>query len=111
MYKHGDIVLGDFPFVNRVGSKVRPALVISNITLNQVDEIFLLPITGTDFNDGLGFHIYKEGLDYPLAKPSYVRLNYILTLDKHLIIRKINKLNNVLLEQIIDSFSELIEII
>ena len=111
MYKQGDIVLVDFPFSNRGGSKIRPALVISNGILNKVDEIFLLPITGTDFNDGLGFNIYKEGLDYPLAKPSYVRVNNILTLDKHLIVRKINRLNNVLLEQIIDSFSEVIEII
>lgn len=76
-----------------------------------MDEILLLPITGTDFNDGLGILIYKDGLEYPLPKPSYIRINKILSLDNHLIIRKINRLNNALLEIIIDSFSELIEII
>lgn len=40
MYKQGDIVLVDFPFSDGGGSKIRPSLVISNITLNQVDEYY-----------------------------------------------------------------------
>ena len=111
MFKQGDIVLVEFPFSDGRGSKIRPALVISNVSINHVDEIFLLPITGTDFNDGLGFRIYQSELDAPMPKPSFIRINKIISLDNYLVIRRINRLKIAYLEQVIDSFTELIEIL
>ena len=111
MFKQGDIVLVEFPFSDGEGNKIRPALVISNTSINHVDELILLPITGTDFNDGLGFRIYQNEVDAPMPKPSFIRMNKVASLDNRLIIRKINRLKISYLEQVIDSFIELIEII
>ena len=36
MFKQGDIVLVEFPFSDGEGNKIRPALVISNISINHV---------------------------------------------------------------------------
>lgn len=111
MYKQGDIVLVEFPYSDGAGNKVRPALVISNILISHVNEIILLPITGSDFNDGFGFSIYQNEVDTPMHKPSFIRMNKVASLDNRLIIRRINHLKIAYLEQVIDSFSELIEII
>ena len=110
MFKQGDIVLVEFPFSDGEGNKIRPALVISNKSINHVDELILLPITGTDFNDGLGFRIYQNEVNSPIPKPSFIRINKVASVDNHLIIRKINRLKIAYLEQLIDSFTELIEI-
>ena len=46
-----------------------------------------------------------------MPKPSFIRMNKVATLHNRLIIRKINRLKISYLEQVIDSFTELIEII
>ena len=109
-YQQGDIVLIDFPFSDGSGSKVRPVIIISNKSLRGTQEIFFLPITGTNFNDNFGFEINDYSLLVPLPKPSYIRVNKILALDKRLIIRKINQLKHPFLIQLVEKLISLIQV-
>jgi mRNA interferase MazF len=45
-FSRGDIVLVDYPFSDRTGSKVRPALVVQNDTLNsRITDTILVSIS------------------------------------------------------------------
>ncbi len=41
----GDVVLVDYPFTDRTGSKVRPTLVVSTDELHQSDDAIIAAIT------------------------------------------------------------------
>lgn len=44
-YNQGDIVVVDFPFTDASQTKKRPALVLSNHTVNQTGDYLLVMIT------------------------------------------------------------------
>lgn len=58
-YSQGEIIWIDFKYTDETGEKVRPALVISNSALENMDEVIMLKITKTKRTDGF---------DYPLQE-------------------------------------------
>jgi len=109
-YRQRDIVLIEVPFAEGKGSKIRPVLIISNSKLYDVSEFVFLPLTGTSFKDVLEFALKDNMVIADFPKPSYVRINKIASLDKRLIVRKVNELNPQYFEIVIRKLSKIFEI-
>jgi mRNA interferase MazF len=87
-YQPGEVLLLSFPFVDAVGSKRRPALVL----LDTGDEDIIVAritsqIAPTDFDVELA-----EWKQAGLLLRSYVRVHKVATLEKRLVERKLGKL-------------------
>jgi mRNA interferase MazF len=75
-YKRGDIVWVKFPFSDASSGKLRPALIISNDTVNITGDFLLMQITTRLRADTLSLIFRKE--DYtkdPLLKQSELRMH------------------------------------
>ena len=93
-YNFGDIVLVDFPFSSNVGTKKRPAVVISKIEFNKTKEdIVLLAITSKVDNLTIGEALLKDWKEAGLVKPSAFK-SVIFTVEKEFIDKAIGKLTN-----------------
>jgi mRNA interferase MazF len=86
--ERGDIVWVKFPFSDASSLKLRPALIISNNTVNATGDYLCMQITTRLRNDHLSLTIlnnnYKE---VPLLKLSELRLHKILLFIKALLIK------------------------
>ena len=90
-----------FPFTDLSGSKMRPALVLSDlrgndmilcqITSKPTDDLFALFIKSEDFVSG------------SLPKGSFIRPSRIFTAEKTIILRKAGTITPELLDKVIDS--------
>ena len=56
-YNQGDIVLVPFPLTDLSSSKVRPAIVVSGVDVNNTDDVILAAITTNLRNDDFSFPI------------------------------------------------------
>jgi mRNA interferase MazF len=90
--RQGDIIITNFPFTSLKGSKIRPALIISNGEFNRGVDVILLGIFGTK-------SIYSQEIKQKelalghLNKTSYIRFSNLFTLEKDLILKKIGALS------------------
>lgn len=66
MYKQGDIVKVPFLFSDDRGSKPRPAVIISNINVNNTNDVIMAQITAKPRKDNFSFHLNPEGLEINL---------------------------------------------
>lgn len=80
--RRGDIVLVDFPYSDRTGSKVRPALVV------QADVQLDIDITA------------EHGPQTGLRLPSVVQCENLITYDQALIVRTLGRLPSAAAQQI-----------
>ncbi len=107
-YKRRDVVILPFPFVTLAGTKqkARPALVISDHSIERrFDDVILLGITSQRITDikETEFLIQDNSREFKasgLAKTSVVRCEYIMTLPKKMISRKLGRVSNVLMVEI-----------
>jgi len=103
----GDIVLVDYPFSDRTGSKVRPALVVQADTLNRriADTILASISRSTHRASATQLFIDISTLDGSgtgLRQDSMIQCENLLTFDQRLVINKIGRLSAPLLERIAD---------
>jgi mRNA interferase MazF len=99
----GDIVLVDYPFSDRTGSKVRPALVVQSDTLNhQITDAILASISRSTHRASptqLFIDISTpDGGRTGLRQNSMIQCENLLTYDQRLLIAKIGQLSSSLLE-------------
>ena len=92
----GDVVLVDYPYTDRTGSKVRPCIVVQNDTDNQRldDTIVVLLTSKTRFTPGSPTEILitadsPAGRQAGLIFDSAVQGHNMLTIDRSFIRRKI----------------------
>lgn len=104
-FLRGDVVRVDWPYSDRTGSKVRPALVVQADSLNGlIADTVLLLISRTHRALGItevSVDPTKEtgaGLRYL----SVVSCNNLLTIDQKWIIRSIGRVSPILMQQIDD---------
>ncbi|MBU0459284.1 MAG: type II toxin-antitoxin system PemK/MazF family toxin [Candidatus Woesearchaeota archaeon] len=90
-----DIVLLPYPFSDLTGTKVRPALVVSNNALNRKsDDCILVPLTTIIKEEPYSINISQGDLSSgELIKPSRIRVDKIFSVQKSLIIKKICSLD------------------
>jgi mRNA interferase MazF len=101
----GDIVLVDYPFSDRTGSKVRPALVVQADALNRrITDTILASISrsthrasATQLFVGIST---PEGGATGLRQNSMIQCDNLLTYDQRLVITKIGQLSVPLMQRV-----------
>lgn len=87
----GDVVVVPFPFVERAGSRRRPALVLSTETFNRAGHTLLAMITTSAHSPWPGDVTITEREAAGLKTDCRVRLK-LFTLDNRLILRSLGRL-------------------
>jgi len=100
MYKQGDIVSVYFPFTDGFTFKKRPALIISNETVNKTGDYLVAQITSKVCNDGLSIEIGSEDCIPPLPFKSYIRSHKLFTIHHQRILSKISSAKVSLLKKL-----------
>ena len=92
----GDIVLITFPFTNLSGTKLRPALILIENTLDITVSFITTQLQWLEPTDIVLQPQAKNGI----KKPSLVRLSKIATIDKSLIVGTIGYINQTQLVEV-----------
>jgi mRNA interferase MazF len=105
--RRGDVVLVDYPYTDRTGSKVRPTLVVSADEINNEDDAVIAAITSV-----VRASLKSSELFVDLTKPdavgsgllsdSVVECWNLLTIDQKFIVHKIGRLSRGLMRQVDD---------
>ena len=101
-FQQKELVLLPYPFSDRGGSKVRPAIIVSNDNFNKkCEDCVLVPLTTVIKNEPYSLVLNQDNLDSgKLLKQSRIRIDKIFTIKKSLIIMKIGKINDKTIEKI-----------
>ena len=91
-----DLVLLPYPFSDLEGTKVRPALIVSNDLFNKKSfDCIMVPLTTVIKDEPYSIIINQEDLSSgKLLKSSRIRADKIFTVEKNLIVMKIGVINN-----------------
>ncbi|MDA3818392.1 MAG: type II toxin-antitoxin system PemK/MazF family toxin [Prolixibacteraceae bacterium] len=110
-YKKGDIVIIGFPFSDLSRIKKRPALIISNKTVNKTGDYLMVQITSKIRNDILTLNIDKTDFVNSKYLPlqSCIRLHKIFLMNESLIINKYTEVKNEFLDEVINRVILLLE--
>ena len=110
MIEQKDLLLVPFPFSDQSGRKVRPVIVISNDEFNKYsDDVIVIGVTSNILKDKYTLNLTNKNLDEgKLFTNCSIKIENILKLDKELIIKKIGKINNETLKNVIDKLSTII---
>lgn len=111
----GEIVLVDYPFSDRTGSKVRPALVVQSNSLNhKIDDTILAAISRSTHRASptqLFIDIATpDGATSGLRQNSMVQCENLLTYDQRLVIVTIGRLSAPLMRQIDDCLRKALDL-
>ena len=101
----GDVVLVDYPFSDRTGSKVRPALVVQADVLNRrIDDTILASISRSQHRASATQLLVEiatpDGRQSGLRQDSMIQCENLLTYDRKLILVKIGTLSDALLQRV-----------
>jgi len=100
MYNQGDIVSVYFPFTDGSTFKKRPALIISNESVNKTGDYLIAQITSKVCSDGLSIDIEDENCTTPLPFKSYIRSHKLFTIHNQRILSKISSAKVSLLQKL-----------
>ena len=92
----GDVVIIDFPYSDRTGSKVRPSLVVQSDMLNSIRHDAILAIITSMSSGRPDTEILIEVTDEPssgLRFDSYLQCDTLATLDQSLVLDVIGSLS------------------
>lgn len=112
-YSQGDIVLVPFPFTDTVDSKRRPAIIISNSSVNKTQDVTLLMVTTTPIEEEFRVEFSDSDLTRPLDSfiKIYAHCKKIAVFEKTLILKKISSFKNeAKLKEILDKVYSTISI-
>ncbi len=110
VYQQGDIVVVDFPFTDVSQTKKRPALVLSNQTINQTGDYLLVMITSQVKYDGLSLPItLRDYSSQPLPLTSYVRFYKVFLLNESLILHRYSAVTVSFRQTVADALAKLIQ--
>jgi mRNA interferase MazF len=102
----GDVVVVPFPFSDLTQAKRRPALVVSELT---GDDLILVQITSQMIRDQ--YAISLDDLDFEagsLNQLSHIRPNRIFTADTHIILYRIGNLKSSKLVEVKEKIIDII---
>jgi mRNA interferase MazF len=106
--QRGDVVLVDYPFSDRTGSKVRPCLVVQNDANNmRLDDTIVVTISSKTHRGHEPTQLLidistPDGRQSGLLFASTVQCENILTVDCTFIRRKIGTLPPTIMQQVSD---------
>ncbi|MBX3415503.1 MAG: type II toxin-antitoxin system PemK/MazF family toxin [Pirellulales bacterium] len=101
----GDVVLVDYPYTDRTGSKVRPTAVVSADELNQTDDVVLAAITSVvrPKLDAWQLQINPARPDSRgtgLLATSVIDCGNVLTVDQGFVLKKLGRLPRSIMTQV-----------
>jgi mRNA interferase MazF len=101
----GDVVLVDYPFSDRTGSKVRPALVVQSDTLNHwITDTILAAITRSTHRASATQLLIDistpDGARTGLRQNSMIQCENLLTYDQRLVIARLGELSPTLMQHV-----------
>jgi len=109
MYEQREIVLIPFPYSDLTGSKLRPALIISNNKLNKTEDRLCCLITSNPTKNGL--LILKNSFEGgKLPFKSWVKPYRLFTIHKKIIKRKLCVVNKNFYGKVLDEIISFIRI-
>ena len=109
MYEQRDVVLLPFPYSDLTGAKLRPALIISNHTLNLGEDRICCLITSKETSDGIS--IQKRHFDEgSLPFHSWVKPHRIFTIHKDIIRKKLCTTSETFHQQVLDGINKHISV-
>ena len=100
--KRGDILLANLePIIGKEQGGIRPVLVIQNDTSNKHSPVIIIAaITSKIYNKEFPTNVFIAKKNSGLDKDSTIMLNQIRTIDTSRIIRKINSLDNFIINMV-----------
>lgn len=99
--RRGDVVRVDWPYSDRTGSKVRPAVVVQSDALNsQIDDTVL--VSRTHRAVGMTEVLIDPAVETNcgLRCPSVVSCSNLLTIDQSLVVQALGRLSTSAMRQI-----------
>lgn len=101
----GDVVLVDYPFSDRTGSKVRPAIVVQTDSLNHRIADTILAAISRSTHRASSTQLFidistAEGSRTGLRQNSMIQCENLLTFDQRFVIAKIGELSPTFRSQI-----------
>ena len=103
----GDVVVVPFPFSDLTMSKRRPALVITDLT---GDDLILCQITSQNIRDEYAIALNDGDFESGgLNKPSNIRPNRLFTADRHIVQYKTGHLKNATIHGVIDALIKILK--
>jgi mRNA interferase MazF len=110
MYVQGDIVSVPFPFTDLSSAKLRPAIVVSNNSIDITGDVIIVMVTSQYKMDGVNIPIGPNDIDIALPKQSYVRCHRIVTIDNDIIVNKIGSLSAEYLTIVLSNIKSIFDI-
>jgi len=102
----GDVVVVPFPFSDLTRSKRRPALVLTELT---GDDLILCQITSQNIYDIYSIDLCDNDFESGgLNKPSNVRPNRLFTADRQIVLYKAGHLKNAKIQNVVDALIEIL---
>lgn len=114
--KRGDVVLVPFPFQDKPGAKVRPAVVVQNAADNRrLGNTILAMITGNLEDVGQATTVLidpqrTEGTGSGLNGPSLVKCYNLATMRQHRILHVLGHLSDALMQDVDQALKEALEL-
>ena len=103
----GDVVVIPFPFSDLTHAKRRPALVVSELS---GDDLILCQITSQSISDQYAISLIDEEFQSgSLKRKSNIRPNRIFTADTHIILYKIGHVKNEKLSEVINKIIQIVQ--
>jgi len=103
----GDVVVLPFPFSDLSASKRRPALVLADLTGN---DIILCQITSQQTKDAYAISLTdSDMINGSLKKSSNIRPNRIFTADKNIILYKIGSIASAKFQEVRNKIIEILD--
>ncbi len=111
--KRGDVVEVDWPFSDRMGSKIRPAVIVQADYLNGlIDDTVLVQITSSRFGIP-GTEVLLDPAQETragLTKLCVANCMNVLTLDQTLIVRTVGYLSEAVMDQIEECLKKVLDL-
>lgn len=97
-YKQGDIVIVNFPFTDLSNSKLRPALIVSNTSVNISNDYIIVMISTQKIHGDFSVKITNSDVTTAFKPPHdtmYIYCKKIATLSETIVKNKITELKNI----------------
>jgi mRNA interferase MazF len=103
----GDVVVIPFPFSDLTQVKRRPALVITDLSGN---DLILCQITSQTISDQYAISLTDDDFQSgSLKRKSNIRPNRLFTADNHIVLYKIGHLKNNMINEVIKKIIHIIQ--
>ena len=104
--KKGSVILIPFPFTDLTGTKIRPAVVLSN---NELDVTICFVTSELKWKTEYDIPIFPSNSN-GLKVPSLIRISKIATIDSNLVLGELGELSNLEIAKLNKGLKEMLQL-